>query len=241
MLFARGVGKRFGPNQALSGVDLSVLAGEIVALLGPNGAGKSTLIRVFATAIIPDSGEVRVGGYDVVKEPRSARASLGTVLADDRSFFWRLSGRANIEFFASLHGMTRRQGRVAAAEVLQAVGLADAADRRVDRYSTGMRARLGIARALLGAPRALLLDEFTRSVDPLGTIEVRELVAEMASERGVAILIATHDLHEAAALATRTILLARGRVAKVVAGGHDAASLEAQLVAANAPADSSAP
>ncbi len=232
-VFARGVCKSFGATVALRGVDVTVRRGEVVALLGPNGAGKSTLMRILATAVIADSGVVRVGGADVVAEPRSARASLGIVLADDRCFYWRLSGRANLEFFASLHGMRRKQASPVVADVLDAVGLAEAGDRRVDRYSTGMRARLGLARALLGSPRVLLLDEPTRSVDPIGSIELRELVASTARQRGVGVLLATHDLHEAAAVADRTLVLVGGEVARVLDSGYDAASLEAVLVAAH--------
>jgi ABC-2 type transport system ATP-binding protein len=226
------VHKRFGPVEALRGIDVSVMRGEVVALLGPNGAGKSTFMRILATAVLPDRGEVRVGGFDVVDEPRKARASLGIALSDERSFFWRLSGAANLQFFASLHGMRRREAADAATEALADVGLAYAAEQRVDRYSTGMRARLGIARALLGHPRALLLDEFTRSVDTLGTIEVRELITKMAKDRRVAILLATHDLHEAAAMADRTIILVAGRVARTLERGHDAARLESLLLEA---------
>lgn len=229
-VWVRDVRKRFGPTEALRGVDVTVGEGEIVVLLGPNGAGKSTLMRILATAVIADGGQVRVGGVDVIADPRSARANLGIVLADERSFYWRLSGRANLQYFASLHGMRRREARVAATEVLAAVGLADAGDRRVDRYSTGMRARLGLGRALLGNPRVLLLDEPTRSVDPLGTIEVRELVVRTARERRVAILLATHDLHEAAAVADQTVVLVAGQVARRLGSGHDAAALEAVLV-----------
>jgi ABC-2 type transport system ATP-binding protein len=216
-------------------VDVTVREGEVVVLLGPNGAGKSTIMRVFATAVIADEGEVRIGGADVVAEPRTARANLGIVLADERSFYLRLTGRANLEFFASLHGLRRKEARPVVDEVLAAVGLTDAADRRADRYSTGMRARLGLARALLGRPRVLLLDEPTRSVDPLGTIEVRELVARTARERKVAVLLATHDLHEAAAIADKTMVLVAGRVARTLEAGRDAADLEAVLVETSSP------
>lgn len=231
-VFARGVRKHFGSTEALRGVDVTVDEGEIVVLLGPNGAGKSTLMRILATAVIADAGTVRVGGVDVVADPRGARANLGIVLADERSFYWRLSGQANLEFFASLHGMRRREACVAASAALASVGLAEAGGRRVDRYSTGMRARLGLGRALLGNPRVLLLDEPTRSVDPIGTLAVRELVVATAKDRRVSVLFATHDLHEAAAVADRTLVLVAGQVARTLEQGHDAAALEAVLVEA---------
>jgi len=225
------VHKRFGPVVALRGVDLEVGAGEIVALLGPNGAGKSTLIRVMATVVAPDRGTVLVDGVDAVTHPRQARARLGVALSDERSFFWRLTGRQNLEFFAALHGMGRRRQAAAVTEALAAVTLSDVADRRVDRYSSGMRARLGIARGLLGSPSVLLLDEPTRSVDPISTITVRTVVTNLARNHGTAVLVATHDLHEAAAMADRVMILAAGRVAQVVEGATDARSLEQLVVA----------
>ncbi|HLX88249.1 MAG TPA: ABC transporter ATP-binding protein, partial [Acidimicrobiales bacterium] len=147
-----GVDKRFGPVGALLQVDLAVAPGTITALMGRNGAGKSTLLRVLATSVLPDAGRAFVGGCDVARDPLRARRRLGLVLGDDRSYFWRLSGRQNLEFFARLHGVRRRSLADRVAEALDAVELSDVAARRVDRYSTGMRARLGLARALLGEP-----------------------------------------------------------------------------------------
>jgi len=235
-----GVHKRFGSVDALQGVDLEVAAGEIVALLGPNGAGKSTLIRVMSTVVVPDRGTVVVDGVDAVAHPRQARARLGVALSDERSFFWRLTGRQNLEFFAALHGMSRRRRGAAVDRALESVTLSDVADRRVDRYSSGMRARLGIARGLLGSPSVLLLDEPTRSVDPISTITVRTVVGDLARRHRTAVLVATHDLHEAAAMADRVVILARGRVARVVEEVTDAGTLE-QLVVATAEAGDAVP
>jgi len=226
-----GVQKRFGPVTALRGVDLEVSAGEIVVLLGSNGAGKSTLIRVMATVVVPDRGTVVVDGVDAVAHPRQARARLGVALSDERSFFWRLTGRQNLEFFAALHGIGRRRQSAAVNGVLESVALSDVADRRVDRYSSGMRARLGIARGLLGSPSVLLLDEPTRSVDPVSTITVRTVVTDLARTHRTAVLVATHDLHEAAAMADRVVILSKGRVAQVVEGATDAQHLEQCVVA----------
>lgn len=233
-ILARGVVKRFGPISALDGVDVEVAPGQVVALLGSNGAGKSTLVRILATTVIPDAGQVEIGGWDVVSASARARAAAGLALGEERSFFWRLSGRDNLEFFAALHGMRRRQARERAAQALVTSGLGDLGDRRVDRYSSGMRARLGLARALLGEPSVLLLDEPTRSLDPLATIEIRNLVLDLAAQRSMAVLFVTHDLHEAAAIAKHVVVLAGGRVAAVVVGETDATSLERTLVEVNA-------
>ncbi len=232
-LVTRGISKAYGSLVALDGVDLEVRPGAVVALLGANGAGKSTLIRCFATSIVPDSGHIEVDGVDIVADPGRARSKVGLVLADERSFFWRLSGRRNREFFAALHGLRRAEAAQRASEALEAVNLAEVADRRVDRYSSGMRNRLAIARALLGKPSALLLDEPTRSLDPASSLGVRDLVCTLASERRVAVLVASHDLHEASAIATEVVILVRGRIASRIPGGGDAASLEAALVEAN--------
>ena len=221
-----GVRKRFGPVEALRGVDLAVAPGTVLALLGPNGAGKSTLIRVAATTVLPDAGTVKVGGYDVVHHPTKARARLGIVLNEERSFYWRLSGRENLRFFVAFHGLRGRAAAERVEEVLAAVGLDEPADRRVDRYSSGMRARLGLARGLLGRPDVLLLDEPTRSLDPAASIAIRELVRKLADARGAAVLFVTHDLHEAAEVASSIVVLHAGQVVAEAEGGTDAAALE---------------
>jgi ABC-2 type transport system ATP-binding protein len=230
----RGVSKRFGQVAALDRVDLEVPAGQVVALLGANGAGKSTLVRIGATTIIPDAGSVEMAGWNALTHPEQARAATGVVLSEERSFFWRLSGRDNLEFFASLHGLRHRDARARADEVLEAVGLTEVGDRRVDRYSSGMRARLGLARSLLGRPRALLLDEPSRSLDPVAASSIRSHVLELTDRRQCAVLFVTHDLHEAAAVAKLVVMLARGRIAAVVEGDTDAAALEQAFLAAQA-------
>ena len=221
--------KRFGPVKALQGVDLDVAFGEIVALLGPNGAGKSTLLRVLGTTVVPDAGSAFVAGHDVVANPPAARRSVGLVLGDERSWYWRLSGRQNLEFFSAVHGLRRREAAARAQELLEEAGLAEYADRRFDRYSSGMRARLSLARALLMFPQVLLLDEPTRNLDPVSAAEFRTRVRRLAAEQSRAVLFATHDLHEAAAMAHRIVVLAAGRVAAIAPPGVDAAALERVL------------
>ena len=151
--------KRYGSNQALGGVGLEVAPGEIVALLGPNGAGKSTLLRIIATLVGPDGGSARVGGHDVVADALAARAALGLMLGEERSLYWRISGRRNLEFFGRLQGLDREAARARGDELLERFGLGNVAERRCGEYSTGMRARLGLARALIASPPVLLLDE----------------------------------------------------------------------------------
>ncbi|MGI8983098.1 MAG: ABC transporter ATP-binding protein [Acidimicrobiales bacterium] len=224
-----GLEKRFGTVAALGGVDLTVAWGGVVALLGPNGAGKSTLLRILGTTVLPDAGSVEVAGHDVVVDPVTARRSVGLVLGDERSWYWRLSGRDNLEFFAALHGMRRSAARTRTDQLLGLVGLTEAADRRFDRYSSGMRARLSLARALLCEPPVLLFDEPTRTLDPLAAASFRDEVRSQAGA-GRAVLFATHDLHEAAALADQVVVLVKGCVRAVSDDRVDAGQLERILV-----------
>jgi ABC-2 type transport system ATP-binding protein len=225
--------KRFGPVVALDGLDLDLNRGEILALLGPNGAGKSTLLRILGTTVLPDAGDARVVGVDVVAEPVKARRQVGLMIGDERALYWRLTGRQNLSFFAALHGLRRREAGRRVAELLGATGLEHAADRRVLGYSSGMRVRLLLARALISDPPLLLLDEPTRNLDPLAATGFRELASGLASERDTGILFATHDLHEAVAVATRIMVLSGGRVVlEQPTEGMDAVGLEAALIEA---------
>lgn len=227
----REIRKRFGDVQALDGVSLDVEPGDVVAVLGPNGAGKSTLIRIIGTTVLPDSGSATVAGHDVVRDPADARRSLGMMVGDERSHYWRISGRRNLAFFAALVGLSRREAAARAERLLDAVGLTDAADRRVLGYSSGMRSRLSLARALLAEPPLLLLDEPTRNLDPLAAARFRETAMRLAAERRTGILFATHDLHEAVAISTRILVLAAGRIALDESARElDAARLESAFL-----------
>jgi ABC-2 type transport system ATP-binding protein len=227
----REVRKRFGSVQALDGVSLDVEPGEVVALLGPNGAGKSTLIRILATTVVPDAGSVTVAGHDVLRDAMSARRSLGVMMGDERSLYWRISGRRNLSFFAALVGLSRREAAARTERLLDEVGLTEAADRRVLGYSSGMRSRLSLARALLADPPLLLLDEPTRNLDPLAAVAFRETAMRLARESRTGILFATHDLHEAVAISTRILVLAGGQtVLEESARGLNAVRLESAFL-----------
>jgi len=227
-----GLTKRFGSHQALAGVDFDVPQGEIVTLLGHNGAGKSTLTRILATTVLPDGGSARVCGFDVVADPMAVRFRLGVTLSDERSWYWRITGRHNLEFFAALYGYHGAKAASRTTELLEVVGLSDAADRRFDGYSSGMKARLSVARALLPDPPVLLLDEPTRSMDPIASAEFRELVEDLVRRRGKTVLLTTHNLHEAAALADHVVVLRNGCVQARVSGQQSAERLESMLLEA---------
>jgi ABC-2 type transport system ATP-binding protein len=210
-LEVRGLRRRFDRAMALDGVDLTVRAGEIHALLGPNGAGKTTLLRTLSGLVAPTDGSVVVLGADVSAGTRSLNGRVGLVPSGDRTFYLRLSGLENLIFFARLQGLGKRAAVARAHEVLEEVGLRDAARRNVGVYSHGMQKRLSIARALLTAPGVLLVDEATHDLDPEGAERVRSLVAERAAA-GAAVLWATQRVDEISGFADRVTLLSAGHV-----------------------------
>lgn len=204
------------PTPALVDVSLDVSAGEFVGLLGPNGAGKTTLLKILATLIAPDRGSVTVVGHDVVREASRVRRVIAPVLANERSLYWRLTASENLELFAELLGLTRVESASRVAEALDVVGLAATGRKMVGQFSAGMMQRLLIARALLGRPRVLLLDEPTRSLDPGAAHTFRAFLREeLAARRGCAVLVATHRTEEAFELCDRVVVMHRGRVAAV--------------------------
>ena len=203
-------------------------------LLGPNGSGKSTLLRILATTVIADSGEIRVAGHDLRREPGAVRRSIGFLLADERSWYWRLTGRHNLEFFAALYGLSKTERKRRTVELLEEVGLTEAADRPFGDYSSGMRLRLSLGRALVCSPPVLLLDEPTRSLDPLARKHFSDLILRIARQQETAVLMATHDLHEAAAVASHVFVLLGGRLRGTADASADTAELEQLLLQADA-------
>lgn len=213
--FARHQGwRRFSrvrPVTAVTDVNLQVAYGETFGLLGPNGAGKTTLVKMLCTLIVPGSGTATVGGHPLTR-PAAIRAAVGLVVTDERSFYWRLTGRENLSFFAAMYGLQGPVGRERVGEVLAAVEMREHAERRFAAYSTGMKQRLAIARSLLHRPRLLFLDEPTRSLDPLAQRRLHLLLQRLGREREVTIFLITHDLHEAEKLCRRVAVMHQGQV-----------------------------
>lgn len=196
---------------AVNGVDLQIQRGEIFGLLGPNGAGKSTTIRMLCTLLEPTSGTAHVNGFDVVKQANDVRRSLGTLLAGERSIYWKLSGRENLEYFAALYHIPQPIARKRVEELIERMELKDRANELVEKYSTGMRQRVAIAKALLARPPILLLDEPTLGLDPQAARRLRELIAELKQE-GHTILLTTHYMEEADQLSDRIGIIDTGKV-----------------------------
>lgn len=205
-LSARGLSKRYGKTTALGGVDLEVGAGELVGLLGPNGAGKSTLVKIACGLVRPTAGEVRVAG--ATAGSRAARASTG-YLAE----LFRFPGWARAEEVLRLHQRLARSdgGAAERAALLARVGLAGEDKRRVETMSKGMQQRLGIAQALIGSPKLVLLDEPTSALDPGGRRTVRDLLVGLRDE-GVGVLLNSHLLSEIELVCDRVVIIDGGRV-----------------------------
>lgn len=212
------IGSRGAPPRrtVLTGITFSVGRGELFGLLGANGAGKSTLLRMLAGLVAPDRGRIAIDGLDQAVHPLRFRTRLGLCSGDERSFYYRLSARANLAYFGALAGIRRRDLRRRIDEVARGVDLYDDLDRRFDQFSAGMRQRLSFARALLADPDVLLLDEPTRAVDPLHTHELRRFVRdELVTRRGKTVILATNLLEEAWELCDRIAVLSGGGIATI--------------------------
>jgi len=198
---------------ALAGVSFAVGSGEAVAIVGHNGTGKSTLLRILATLIVPTHGRATLGGFDVEREGAEARRQLGYHTGGDEGFYTRLTGRQNLAFFAVMNNLEGAEAQRRIAEVTDWMGIAGELDRQVRTLSTGMTHRLGLARALLHGPAVLLLDEPTRSLDPLAAADFRRLLKDdLVRRRGTTLLFASHTLSEVEEIADRVMLLDHGRL-----------------------------
>lgn len=196
---------------AVDTVNITVKRGELFGLLGPNGAGKTTLIKMLSTLVIPTSGTAKL--FDIALEQEAdIRSMIGLVTSDERSFYWRLSGRENLEFFSVLHGLDSKQATDRIKTTLHSVGLQNVSDKRFQTYSSGMRQRLAIARALLSEPRLLFLDEPSRGLDPGATQSLHQLLRNLAADCGITVFLTTHNLDEAEQLCEHMAIMDKGRI-----------------------------
>jgi ABC-2 type transport system ATP-binding protein len=201
------------PVEALRDVSFDVHTGEIFGLIGRNGAGKTTLTKIVATLVQPTTGSVSVRGNDSVLHDVPVRREIGLATAEERSFYWRLTSEQNLMFFARLNGLSERVAKQRIRELFAKLELEEVARRRFGEMSTGNKQRLAVARAMLSNPPVLLLDEPTRSLDPLAAARMRELIRSLAQQDPpVTILLTSHNLSEVETLCKRVAIISRGRI-----------------------------
>jgi ABC-2 type transport system ATP-binding protein len=197
---------------AIDHLDLRIAEGEFFSLLGPNGAGKTSTIKILCTLLLPDGGACRVAGFDVLKQPVDVRRSIGVSIRGERSVYWKLTGRQNLEYFASLYGIRGKTARARIEEVVEIVGLTDRIDDYVERYSMGMKQRLALGVSLVHRPPVLLLDEPTIGLDPNGARGLRTLLKDdLCRKHGVTVLYTTHYMQEADDLSDRLAIIHKGK------------------------------
>ena len=197
---------------AVRKVNLEVGRGEIFGLLGPNGAGKTTLTKMLCTLILPSSGTATIAGFDLIKQQDKVKSSIALISSEERSFYWRLSGRQNLDFFTSLRGIPKSEADRRIPEVLELVGMADAADRRFYEYSTGMKQRMALARGLLADPEIFFMDEPTKGLDPIATKQIHDFIKDHLVSRGKTVILATHHLVEAEEVCGRVGIMYDGEM-----------------------------
>ena len=198
---------------ALHNISLTVEEGSFYGLLGPNGAGKTTLIKILSTLVLPTSGRALVNGFDVIEQQKEVRKSIGLVVNDERSFYWRLTGRQNLSFFAHLNNLSGAEKEQRIQEVLHITEMDRDADRMFSDYSTGMKQRIAIARGLLCNPSIIFLDEPTRSLDPLSAKHLRKFIRdEIIYRHNRTAFVATNNLHEAEDLCTHIAIIQHGTI-----------------------------
>jgi len=198
---------------AVEEVNIKIKKGELFGVLGPNGAGKTTLIKMLCTLITPTEGTAYVNGYDIAKDSGKVRESIGFITADERSFYWRLTGRQNLKFFASLHNFYSQDAENRIDNLLSLVGLENRADDRFLSYSSGMKQRMAIARGLLNDPAVLFMDEPTKALDPGAAQNLREFIKErIIKEQRKTVLLSTHHLGEAEQLCDRIMIIDESKI-----------------------------
>jgi ABC-2 type transport system ATP-binding protein len=212
-LFRRGRGLKKKVIRALDNASLTLAPGELFGLLGPNGAGKTTLVRCIATLLIPDAGTIRIFGSDAFKDSLFCRQRIGLLTSGERTLYWKLSARDNLRFFAALYGLTGKKREQRIDYLLELLGLEEVANERLERYSSGMKQKVSLARAMLHDPDILLLDEPTLGLDPQFGRFIRQFIKEELNRRQKkTILLTTHYMDEADELCQRIAFINKGRI-----------------------------
>lgn len=196
---------------AIKDISFAVDYGELFLMVGPNGAGKTTTMKILTTLLLPTSGIVEILGLDVVKQARNVKKRIGFVFGGERGLYWRLSGKDNLKYSATLYGIPKSVARERIATLLDLVGLTEWQDNRVEEYSRGMKQRLHIARGLLNDPEVLFLDEPTLGLDPVVAREIRKTIRGVVND-GKTVFMTTHYMFEADELADRVAVLKKGEI-----------------------------
>ncbi|HYE16272.1 MAG TPA: ABC transporter ATP-binding protein, partial [Pyrinomonadaceae bacterium] len=209
------------PVEAVRGASFEVGEGEVFGLIGRNGAGKTTVTKIIATLVQPTSGSVTVRGFDSVEDDERVRSLVGLAGAEERSFYWRLTVEQNLTFFARLYGLGSRAAARRIGEMVERFELGELRRRRFGELSTGNKQRMAVARALLNSPPILLLDEPTRSLDPLAAAQMRALIGSLAGgSPPVTVLLTSHNLAEVEELCGRVAIISRGRIRAIDTPRH---------------------
>jgi ABC-2 type transport system ATP-binding protein len=204
--------RRHSSTRALDDVSFTLSKGSVLAVLGPNGAGKTTLLKVISTLILPEKGTVEVNSFSLGKDDEQIKACVGLVASCERSFYWRLTGRQNLEFFAAMYGLYGKHALMRIEELRQLFKI-DYLDNRFDSYSTGMQQKLGLMRSLLHDPEILLLDEPTKSLDYTATRDLRDFIKEhLVKVQKKTVIFTTHHMDEAVDFADMFMVLDQGKV-----------------------------
>ena len=203
--------KKFGDFTAVDDISLNVKEGEIFGFLGPNGAGKSTTIRVLCTLAQPSAGSAKIAGYDLIKDSAKVREKIGLV-AEKMIMYDRLTAAENLRFFGKLYAIPKDKLENKIDELLELVDMQKWRDTQIDKFSTGMKQRINVIRALLPEPEILFMDEPTLGLDPQTTFSIRDITREI-NKTGVTVILTTHDMTEAEALSDRVAIIDHGKIA----------------------------
>lgn len=213
----KGIKNTFFPQElsapAVDNINIQIHEGEVFGLIGPNGAGKTTLTKILCTLLLPTSGNAFIEGIDILKDGNRVRKNITLISGEERSFYWRLTGRQNLEFFACLHNLNPIKIRTKINETIDFLSLRDIIDERFDTYSTGYKQRLSIGRGLLTNAKVFFLDEPTKSLDPLIAEDLLKLIRNVLSrELRKTIFLVTQDMHEAEIVCDRIAIMNHGKI-----------------------------
>ena len=214
--FKRGKGFRKRYITACDHVSFTIEQGELFGLLGPNGAGKTTLVRCLATLLIPDEGKITIFGKDILYQSMEARQQIGLLTSGERTLYWKLTGKDNLKFFAALYGLAGKERDKRIDYLMDLLSLKEVENERVEKYSSGMKQKISLARALLHDPKILLLDEPTLGLDPQFARFIRGFIKdELVGKAGKTILLTTHYMDEADELCERIAFINKGKIINI--------------------------